>query len=139
MENNIRLQDIIKHTNLSIPYSDYVSCNKFPKQNKDLLGYIIPLKFRNMYKIDKKEYRNEEEYDPHDIFETNCMIVRCDDVEPFRMIGISEDYKTILVADSRYYTEQVVQYPIQFEEYLLKETKNRYVSKFKLKHFRMNV
>lgn len=108
-----------RHTNLSVPCSKYVNGNTFPDQNKELLNTTVIIKYRNMYIADEViEKGPDVDGDQHDIYETSCIVVRCDLIEPYRMICISTDYMHIFVTDSRYYKEMVVQYPIQFNEFI---------------------
>lgn len=92
-----------EHTNLSFPYSSHVTESTFPDQNTDLLGTIIPVKFRNMYNLGESE-------------KIDCKVIRCDNVEPYKMVTISDNFYFIFVLDSRYYKSQVVQYPLQLSE-----------------------
>ena len=117
-----------RHTNLYTPYSDYVGCNKFPEQNKDLIGQIIPIKYHN---FDYYHSGSSTEYeDNHDefIFISDSKVVRCDNVEPFKMILVSLDYRHIFVTDSRKYDTIVTQYPVQLTEYIGVKVKDRYAA-----------
>ena len=105
------------HTNRSVPYQENITPDTFPAQNQELLDTTVIIRYRNMYIVDK-ELSEVELLDPHDIYEASCRVVRCDSVEPYRMICISDDYQFILVTDSRYWQEMVVQYPIQFNEFI---------------------
>lgn len=124
-DNDILLHKRTHHTNLSVPFSNYISPIIFPEQDIDLLDTIIPVRYRNMY-ITDMEYSGPDKLDPHDIYTVNCRIIRCDKAEPFRMIVISIDYKFIFVMDSRYYKEQVPQYPIQLTEFIGVNHNNQY-------------
>lgn len=105
------------HTNRSVPYQENITPESFPSQNTELLDSIVIIKYRNMYIVDE-EVTGPEQYEPHDIYKTECRVVRCDSEEPFRMICMSNDYQFLLVTDSRYWEEKVVQYPIQFNEFI---------------------
>ena len=118
-----------KHTNLCIPYSDYVNSDRFPQQHPLLLGNTVKIKYRDMYIVDDLEddIKEPDKYDPHDIYEAECKVLRCDMVEPYRMICISLDYKFMFVTDFRYYEEIVVQYPIQYSQFIGITTRDQYV------------
>lgn len=124
-ENDITLLSRIHHTNKTIPYSDYVSGAKFPKQDESILGECILLKFRNMY-ITDREYRNEEQFEEHDIYEKPFFILRCDMEEPFTVIGISMELDQIIVANYNNYKDAVYMYAIQMNEYIGAEVTIRY-------------
>lgn len=130
-EKDILLHRLTHNTNLSVPYSDYVSSTTYPEQNTTLLGTIVPLKFRNMYVVETKDpLTGPESIDPHDIYEIDCLIVRCDKGKPYRMIGVSEDYHFILLTDSRYYKEQVNIYPIQYTGLIGTKCKDQYPAQY---------
>lgn len=115
-----------RHTNLMIPFCEYISSDKFPEQNMELLDTIVPIKFRNMYIVDREDLTEVEKIDPNDVYTENCRVLRCDNTEPYRMICISESYEFMLVTDSRYWEEKVVQYPIQFNEFVGIEVFDQY-------------
>jgi hypothetical protein len=116
-----------RHTNLSIPYSDYVGYDKFPEQNKDILGKQVQIKYWNIdyYHGSSTDYEdNHKEY----IFIAECLVLRCDNVKPFKMILVSLDYRHIFVTDSRKYDTIVTQYPVQLTEYIGVNVKDQYVA-----------
>lgn len=117
-----------RHTNLYTPYSDYVGYDKFPEQNKDLIGEIITIRYHNIdyYHSGSSTYYedNHDEY----IFKSDCKVLRCDNVEPFKMILVSLDYRHIFVTDSRKYDTIVAQYPVQLTEYIGINVKDRYAA-----------
>ena len=117
-----------RHTNLFVPHCEHVGANKFPTQNTALLDTYVTIKFRNMYKVEVEDIIGPDLHDPHDIFEANCRVVRCDISEPYRMIGITDDCQFILVTDSRYWETMVVQYPIQFNEFCGIKVQDQYVA-----------
>lgn len=123
-----------KHTNLSIPYSKYVYGDTFPEQNMNYLNKTIIAKFKNMYIYENPDETKLTEYE---LAEDDCYyerkkkfkIVRCDKVEPFVMILISEDYDQVLVADFNKFNENtVLNYPIQLDEYIGGEVQDQYVA-----------
>lgn len=118
-----------RHTNLMVPYSDYVKGDKFPIQDLNLLDTYVDIRFRNMYKVElPEEYLSKQEkLDPRDIYTAHCRVLRCDSTEPYRMICISDTYEFIFVTDSRYWQETVVQYPIQFNEFIGIKVFDQYV------------
>ena len=124
----MRLNDYLhrktKHTNLSIPYSCYITKNNFPQQHPVLLNNIVKIKYRDMLFPDYDEAREPV----YNIFETNCKVVRCDIVEPFVMICVSSDYKFIFVTDYRYFEDTCVKYPIQIDEFIGIKLENKYSS-----------
>lgn len=105
------------HTNLSVPFQENITPESFPQQNTELLDSYVTIRYRNMYIVDR-ELTGPELYEPHDIYEANCRVLRCDLEEPYRMIVMSDNYQFLLVTDSRYWEEKVVQYPIQFNEFI---------------------
>ena len=110
---DIELHNITRHSNVSIPGSKYISGTKYPKQNEELLNSVVPLRYRNMYIPDMDEYTGPDAYDPHTIYTENCTVLRCDIEEPYVMIAISDDYRCLLVLDSRNWKTSVVIYPFQ--------------------------
>lgn len=130
---DILLHKLTHHTNLSVPYSDYISVDKFPKQDLSKLNTIRELKFRNYYRIDPEEDQltNESKAEMHDIYTAKFLIVRCDIEEPYKLIGISEDYYHIIVQDSRHTDSDVVSiYPHQMSEYIGLKTSSQYPANF---------
>lgn len=119
-----------RHTNLSIPYSDYVGYDKFPEQNKDMLGKIITIKY---YNIDhyKDTYNEKEDTNKDDIYTADCIVLRFDIVEPYRLITISRDGCYIFISDSRKYDTVVAQYPVQMSEYIGVKVKDQYAGVLK--------
>lgn len=107
-----------KHTNLMVPFCEYITSESFPEQNIDLLDSVVPIRFRNMYVVDLAEYVGSDLAEEHDIFTRDCRVIRCDSSAPYRMICISLDYQFIFVTDSRYWEETVVQYPLQLNEFI---------------------
>lgn len=89
-----------QHTNLHFPYSKYITDTEFPEQDTDILGTKIYIKYRSMF-------------DDHEIHETKCKVIRCDKVDPYKMVAMSNDFIFIFVLDSRHYEEQIPIYPIQ--------------------------
>ena len=49
---DILLHLLTKHTNLQVPFSDYVKSDKFPAQISELLNTEVNIKYRNYYKTD---------------------------------------------------------------------------------------
>lgn len=113
------------HTNLSVPFCKHITVETFPEQNGELLGTFVKLKYRNGYIADEKEYSGPDKFDPHDVYEDEFYIVRCDISEPYRMIGISKDYSIILVTDSNDY-EKVTRYPVQLDNFIGISVYNQY-------------
>lgn len=137
--------DRAKHTNIWYPHSEYVDFDKYPLQ-KEEIGTNVSLRYRNMYLIDRSPEEmgpvDEIDEDPNFVYENEFLILRCDAEEPYRMIAISLDYSIILVCDSRYYKneppnardlteQQIVQYPIQFDEFIGIDVFNDYGDKFR--------
>lgn len=133
----------IRHTNRMLPYilcepykeelkenNKESKVSEYPEQNKDLLNTMVDIRFRNMYINDKHPEDIEdkpEEFDPHDIYTSSCVVVRCDAVEPYIMICISNTYEFVFVLDSRHYNEIVTQYPIQFSSIIGLEVEHDYL------------
>ena len=110
-----------RHTNLMVPYSDYVNGHTFPAQISELLGTKIKLTYRNHYIYDTKllhapaitrrygeimssrpadddELIPEEGYDdPTDTFTDDFFVLRADKVEPFRLIAINSDCSILVI------------------------------------------
>ena len=117
------------HTNVSQPYSKYISGIKYPSQPSSKLGRPVTLKYRNKYIADTiyDEYTiNEERYnirpytdtERNDIIEQDFILLRCDETEPYVMIAIADNYTAMIVGDSRDYEDKVHLYPKQIEEFL---------------------
>lgn len=114
-----------RHTNTSLPYCKEIGYDYFPDQNKDVLNTVVKLKYRDMFFVDEEEHKPDI-YDPHNIFEDDFLIVRCDLGSPYKLIALSVDYMYILVGDSRYYKKQVLLCPIQFSEFIGITVYNQY-------------
>lgn len=118
-----------KHTNMMIPFSEYIGIDKYPEQADDI-GTIIRMKYRDNSKIDYNEYKNADLYDPHDVFEKHFMIVRHDKDKPGRFIAISTDYSIILIKTRDNYPEDkeiILRYPIQCTNIIGLEVQDQYV------------
>lgn len=118
-----------RHTNLSIPRCNNITGSNFPEQDKDKLCTYISLKHRDMYVNDdlKDTYEGRPEmYDPNRIYTEDFYIVRFDVEEPYRLIGISKDYKFVIINDTRYYNEKVSEYPIQITPFISLLVKDQY-------------
>lgn len=135
MSDDILELDRAKHTNIWYPRSDYVGYNRYPAQDSSIVNNIVTLKYRNMYKVDMFQEDmgpvDEIEEDPHFVYEDNFRVIRCDIEEPYRMVSISIDNSIILVNDSRNYINEVVQYPIQYDEFIGIDIFNDYGDKFR--------
>ena len=123
---DLLLHKLTRHTNLEMPFSNYVSIDNFPEQNKSMIGSTITLKYRNMYFVDIEDYEGPDKYDPHEIYKSDCTVLRFDNTEPFRIIAISKNYEILLVGDSRTYNTAVLQYPIQLSEFIGIVCKDQY-------------
>lgn len=127
------------HTNISQPFSKYLSGLKYPMQPGTELGRPVTLKYRNKY-IPNISYISEsspdkQQFDPTpyedktfvgDIIEQEFILLRCDMTEPYIMIAITDDYTAMIVGDSRDYKNTVYEYPKQIEEYLGLAVINQY-------------
>lgn len=126
---DIFLHMLTKHTNLNLPYSDYVKGREFPNQIAELLNTEVTIKYRNFYETDidvaarsatlinngevissrpkdddqQLEDRELPEFEkrerPH-YYEGQFIVVRADADLPFRFIGISPDYSKIVVGST---------------------------------------
>lgn len=114
------LHEWTKHTNLLIPYSDFVSYNKFPVQNDLLLNSTVEIKYRNMYIVDGDNLEDK-------VFTAKCKVVRADLVVPYIMICISLDYQQIFVTDTRNYESFIARYPIQLDDFIGIELEDQYI------------
>ena len=127
------------HTNISQPFSKYLSGLKYPMQPGTELGRPVTLKYRNKY-IPNISYISDsspdkQQYDPTpyegdtfvgDILEQEFILLRCDKTEPYVMIAITDDYTAMVVGDSRDYKDIIYEYPKQIEEYLGLAVINQY-------------
>ena len=108
-----------KHTNYSGPVPGYITADSFPSQDNSILGTVRLLKYRDMNVQDRSNLSKCELADPHDVYEDEFMIVRCDNTEPFVTIGIREkDAMVIWVGDSRKMDTYVDMYPLQLDQYI---------------------
>ena len=117
---DVLLHKKTKHTNYTTPFSEFISSDKFPKQDKNKLNTYINLSYRNMYIV---EDRDEE---GHLIITEEFLIVRYDVSEPFRLIGISRNFSVILIGDTRNYQDTIIQYPIQLNEFCILSVFDQY-------------
>lgn len=119
------LYKLTHHTNYARPHSEYVTGSKYPEQNQGILGTTITLRYKTMYKSDVNHINNTspDKYSPEsNIFEGEFIIVRFDLTPPNKFIGISRDYKVILVGNSNDSLEniqnKIYEYPLQLNEYI---------------------
>ena len=123
---DVFLHKISRHTNLQLPFSDYVKVDKFPAQISDLLGTVITLKYRNYYRseleagtksatiirdgekvssrpsddtqqLEDREPLSYEIDETPFYYEDPFIILRADAEEPFRLIAVSTDYTKMVV------------------------------------------
>ena len=123
---DVFLHKISRHTNLQLPFSDYVKVDKFPAQISDLLGTVITLKYRNYYRseleagtksatiirdgekvssrpsddtqqLEDREPLSYEIDETPFYYEDPFIILRADAEKPFRLIAVSKDYSKIIV------------------------------------------
>ena len=123
---DILLHLLTKHTNLQVPFSDYVKSDKFPTQISELLNTEVNIKYRNYYETDLETgiraaviIRNGEKVSsrPSDdtqqledrepllyekeekpfYYEEPFIVLRADAEKPFRLIAVSKDYSKIIV------------------------------------------
>ena len=146
---DVLLHKLTKHTNVSIPYSRYISGDTFPEQDSELLNTVITLKYRDHNIIETPEdseanrppddepfepfESNHTSGDPYEVYSIDCIVVRADSSEPFRLIAISTDYTRILVNSTRIgtdgepaYKHLVSEYPVQDNKFFGLEIKNQY-------------
>lgn len=123
---DILLHLLTKHTNLQVPFSDYVKSDKFPVQISELLNTEVNIKYRNYYETDletetraaviirdgekissrpsddiqqledKESSLCEKEEKPF-YYEEPFIVLRADADKPFRLIAVSKDYSKIIV------------------------------------------
>ena len=111
--NDVLLHLITKHTNLQLPFSDYVKSDKFPTQISELLNSEVNIKYRNYY---------EEPF----------IVLRADAEKPFRLIAVSKDYSKIIINstevinDNYLFLTKVSEYPIQMNEYIGLQCEDQY-------------
>ena len=123
---DILLHLLTKHTNLQVPFSDYVKSNKFPAQISELLNTEVNIKYRNYYETDLEtetraaviirngekvssrpsddiqqlEDREPSLYEKEEkpfYYEEPFIVLRADAEKPFRLIAVSKDYSKIIV------------------------------------------
>lgn len=131
--NDTLLHKLTQHSNVDLPISPYVGYDKFPEQNKDLLGNIVSIKVRDRNKVDVStdDVSNEDDYDfdtTNNIWTYKFKIIRCDSTEPYRMICVSTDYTKVIVTDSRNYEEIVSVYPDQIDTYMGMKVDDQYIA-----------
>ena len=127
------------HTNISQPFSKYLSGLKYPSQPGTELGRPVTLKYRNKYLPNISHISDsspdKQQFDPTpyegddfvgDIIEQEFILLRCDQTEPYVMIAITDDYIGMVVGDSRNYKDTIYEYPKQIEEYLGLAVINQY-------------
>lgn len=135
MTDDILELDRAKHTNIWYPYSQYVKYDEYPTQDYDMLDSIVSLRYRDMNIVDKDADEMGPvdiiEEDPNFICEKEFRVLRFDIDTPYRMVSVSTDNSIILVNDSRKYTEEVAQYPIQYNEFIGIDIFNDYGDKFR--------
>ena len=114
------LHDMTHHTNLSVPYSDYISAVNYPIQNREKLGTNVILKYRNMYHHGYGFHHDgPETYEQDDGIRKGIFtIVRFDLTEPYRFIAVSLDGSVIIISKTDIYEEQITDYPIQLDEFI---------------------
>lgn len=124
--NDVFLHEVTRHTNIEIPYSDFVQSNKFPEQISELLNTKVTIKYRNHYRSDlecinraavrykdgvKVSSRPSDDIqmmeddtpaivdvsDQTDIYSGKFIVVRADKTEPYVMIGIKDDYSAMVI------------------------------------------
>lgn len=123
---DILLHLLTKHTNLQVPFSDYVKSDKFPTQISELLNTEVNIKYRNYYETDLEtgtraaviirngekvssrpsddtqqlEDREPLSYEKEEkpfYYEEPFIVLRADAEKPFRLIAVSKDYSKIIV------------------------------------------
>ena len=114
-----RLHRVLKHTNIEIPISDYITANTFPLQDNEKLNTYIELKYRllSMYKnsmMDRpssgrphddntsghREFGPEDIEQP-DIYTGEFRVLRYDIAEPYVLIAINNTNSMIIVNSTR--------------------------------------
>ena len=127
---DVMLHILSRHTNLQVPYSDYVNGNIFPDQISELLNTEVTIKYRCHYNTDyniiekaaiitedgeeissrpsddiqqlePRELTEEEKKENPFIFSEPFRVLRADATEPYRLIAISRDYKKIIVNSTK--------------------------------------
>lgn len=129
-------------SNKETPISKYVDADKFPEQISELINTVITLKYRNHNIIDVDlsipssgrpsddlpwsdmgGSTGQEEYDPHDVYEEEFLVLRADAAEPYTMIAISLDYNKMIVNSTRpipggyKFQEYISELPVEQDEY----------------------
>lgn len=144
-------QRITKHSNLMIPFSEHVTAFKFPEQIIQLLNTTVTLQYRDRYIADKAAYNTPSSGRPKDdfaftepgemkgdddiIFKGEFKILRADKVSPFIFIGISTNYKYIVIGKTNENGIDKNVYPVamfQMSEYVGLLTTNMYFGKIDL-------
>ena len=141
---DILLHLLTKHTNLQVPFSDYVKSDKFPTQISELLNTEVNIKYRNYYETDLETgtraaviIRNGEKVssrpsDDIQQLEDREPSLYEKEEKPFRLIAVSKDYSKIIVnstevIDGNYlFLTKVSEYPIQMNEYIGLQCEDQY-------------
>lgn len=133
--NDVLLHKLTQHSNVDLPVSPYVGYDKFPEQNKDLLGTEVSIKIRDRSKVDvsiddiSSEDFRESNFDYiNNIWTYKFKVIRCDSTEPYRMVCVSKDYSKVIVTDSRKYDEIVSIYPDQIDRYMGMKVDDQYIA-----------
>lgn len=114
----------VRQSKREFPYSKFISNVEYPYQS-DIVGTVIEIEYR-LKDIGNQNYlttRPTETHRPHDDVQTDYdprdsqefteayvttgkfLVLRCDVVEPYKFVAISDDFLVVLVSDSRNYTD----------------------------------
>ena len=119
------LKDLTKHTNMNLVTGKYIGVDKYPEQNTDLLNTVVQITYKDkrivddfphgpnsddiaMFRpgndragldLDSKEGFIKDDIINH--FTDNFLIIRCDAVEPYRLVAVSDDFRVVLVGSSK--------------------------------------
>ena len=145
---NAYLHQVMKYTNKEKPYDKniglLVATSSYPYQYDGLLGNLYPISYRDHNELQISEFRRmtdiperpeddtefkpygegpeDYEYDENDIYTQPFKVLRADSEAPNVYIGVSKDYKVLVVGkiflDESTYVIQptVMEYPAQCKE-----------------------
>ena len=152
--NNALLHKVTKEVNKETPICKYITPYSFPEQISELINTDVTIKYRNHKIIDHElgaprnrpaddvEYIpraiGPDDFDMHDVYTGKFKVLRADAGEPYRFIGISQNYQKIIVGsteieDGEYrFLHEVMEYPIQNNVYFGIAVENQYIEEDKI-------
>ncbi len=87
--NELSLNRAAKLTNITYPIREYITKTTFPRQNSNLLGTVVTVRYRDLC-LGKNGYIDDPAGDTR-IKETTMYVLRYDIEEPYIVIGICQE------------------------------------------------